>query len=222
MSDKVKIVSIENCTHDVLKITAEKPHSICYQPGQAVDVSINKPGWEQELRAFTFTSLQEDDYIEFTIKTYPAHNGVTAQMRTLQVGDELIIGGVFGDIAYKGEGVFIAGGAGITPFIAIFKDLARKQLMGNNTLLFANKTKADIIDESRFASLLGNRFINVLSDENRAGYEHGFISSDLIQKHQKDYLKYYYLCGPEPMMNAVEEHLAGIGVKKEQIIREGF
>lgn len=112
MSQIVEIQSIEPVTHDVLHITAEKPASLSYVPGQAVDVSVNKPGWENELRPFTFTSLPEDKYIEFTIKTYPDHNGVTNELRSLSKGDSLIIHDVFGTIAYKGEGVFIAGGAG--------------------------------------------------------------------------------------------------------------
>lgn len=87
-------------------------------PGQAVDISINKPGWEEKLRAFTFTSLPKDEYIEFTIKTYPTHEGVTQQLLLLNKEDEIIIHDVFGSITYKGEGIFVAGGAGITPFIS--------------------------------------------------------------------------------------------------------
>lgn len=109
MGQIVKIKSIEHLTHDVLRIVAEKPANLSYEPGQAVDISINKPGWEKELRAFTFTSLPEDDHIEFSIKTYPSHNGVTNQLLSLHAGDELIVGDVFGDIHYKGEGIFIAG-----------------------------------------------------------------------------------------------------------------
>src|SRR5690606_18797953 len=134
-------------THDVLKITTEKPAAINHQAGQAVDVSINQKGWEQELRAFTFTSLPDDSNLEFTIKTYPEHNGVTQQLRSLKTGDTLLIHDVFGDITYKGEGIFIAGGAGVTPFIAIFKQLEKEGKTGNNKLIFANKTKGDIILE---------------------------------------------------------------------------
>ena len=71
--ERVKILDIAHLTHDVVKVVAEKPATLNYQPGQAVDISINKQGWEQELRAFTFTSLPNDEYIEFTIKTYPTH-----------------------------------------------------------------------------------------------------------------------------------------------------
>jgi len=220
--ESVKIIAIEHLTHDVLKIVAEKPASINYQPGQAVDVSINKQKWEQELRAFTFTSLPDDKYIEFAIKTYPAHNGVTKQLLSLNQGDEMLIHDVFGDIRYKGEGIFIAGGAGVTPFIAIFKQLEKEKKIGNNKLIFANKTKADIILKDEFHQLLGDNFINVLSDENIANYEHGFISADLIKKHITEQPKYFYLCGPEPMMQAVEKHLSSLGIAEKYIVKEAF
>ncbi len=219
---RVKILAIEHLTHDVLKIVVEKPTTIDYQPGQAVDISISKQNWEEELRAFTFTSLPDDEYIEFTIKTYPSHNGVTAQLLSLNKGDELLIHDVFGDITYKGEGVFIAGGAGVTPFISILKQLEKENRIGNNKVIFANKTKADIILEDKFRQLLGDNFINILSDENIANYEYGFISADLIKKHTDEHSQYFYLCGPEPMMQAVEKHLSSLGISESFIIKEAF
>ncbi|MFT4018283.1 MAG: flavodoxin reductase [Agriterribacter sp.] len=220
--ERVKIISIEHLTHDVLKIVAEKPATINYQPGQAVDISLSKQNWEQELRAFTFTSLPGDAYIEFTIKTYPSHNGVTAQLLSLNKGDELLIHDVFGDITYKDEGIFIAGGAGVTPFISILKQLEKENRIGNNKLIFANKTKADIILEDKFRQLLGDNFINILSGENIANYEYGFISADLIKKHTNQHSQYFYLCGPEPMMQVVEKHLSSLGIAENLIIKEAF
>lgn len=222
MEQPLKIKSIEHLTHDVLRIRTAKPDSIAYIPGQAADISINKPGWEKELRAFTFTSLEDDDFVEFTIKTYPARKGVTNELLTLKPGNELLFHGVFGDIQYKGEGIFLAGGAGITPFIAILKDLERQNKIGNNKLIFANKTKSDIILPERFNQILGKNFINVLSDEEISGFEHGYVNADLIKKYTAPENKYYYLCGPPPMMDAVEKHLASIGVAESNIVREGF
>lgn len=220
--EKVKILSIESLTHDVRRIVTEKPTGIHYHPGQAVDLSINQPNWEQELRAFTFTSLPEDDFLEFTIKTYPSHHGVTQQMLSLNKGDELLVHGVFGDIVYKGEGMFIAGGAGVTPFIALLKQLEKENKIGNNTLLFANKTKADIILANKFQQLLGNRFISILSDEKAENHEHGFISAGLIRAHIQNQTQYFYLCGPEPMMQAVEKQLSSLGISDNRIVKEAF
>src|SRR4051812_7295035 len=110
-------------THDVKRFTVEKPRGCSFKAGQATDVSINKPEWKDEKHPFTFTSLNSWKELEFTIKIYREHNGMTNQLEKLQVGDELIIGDVWGAITYSGEGVFIAGGAGITPFIAILRQL---------------------------------------------------------------------------------------------------
>lgn len=222
MKEILKIKSIEHLTHDVLRVVLEKPAGLTYIPGQAADISVNKPGWEERLSAFTFTSLPDEDHLEFTIKTYPSHNGVTNQLLSLSAGDELILHGVFGDISYKGEGIFIAGGAGVTPFIAIFKELEKENKTGHNKLIFANKTKADIILEEKFDELLGKNFINILSAETVPGYEHGFISAELIKKHIDEHTKYFYLCGPGPMMDAMEKNLSSLGIKKEFIVREGF
>lgn len=222
MEHIVKINSIGHATHDVLKLNVEKPSDYIYTPGQATDVSINKEGWQEELRAFTFTSLPFHNYLEFTIKTYPARNSVTNQLLSLKAGDSLILHDVFGDIAYKGEGVFIAGGAGITPFLSILRSLQVKNMIGGNKLIFANNTKADIIHEDEFKQLLGNNFINVLANETVEGYEHGFITEELLRKHITGNNKYVYLCGPPPMMDAVEKHLASLGINEEYIIKEGF
>jgi NAD(P)H-flavin reductase len=91
--------------------------------------------------------------------------------------------------------MFIAGGAGITPFIAILKNLERENKLGHNKLLFANKSKEDIIDENRFNQLLGERFVNILSNDQRLGYVHGFITPDLIKQHSDNQNQFYYLCG---------------------------
>src|SRR5579862_7349301 len=147
MQHLVKIKSIKKVTHDVLQITIERPTGYTFVPGEATDVCINKPNWKDEKRPFTFTCLPSDDHLEFTIKTYPSHKGVTNELLQLKENDELILHDVFGDISYKGEGVFIAGGAGITPFISIFRDLQSKNKIGNNKLIFANKAKTDIIHE---------------------------------------------------------------------------
>jgi benzoate/toluate 1,2-dioxygenase reductase subunit len=222
MPTAVKIISVEQITHDVLQIKATKPSGLQYLPGQAVDIAINKQGWDDKLSAFTFTSLPEDDFIEFTIKIYTSRQRVTNELLTIKSGDEILIFKPFGDIQYKGEGIFIAGGAGITPFIAIIKSLQKQHKIGRNKLIFANKTKADIIAKMYFDKVLGDNFINVLSDDMVEGFEHGFINATIIEKYNQEHLKYYYLCGPKPMMEAVENHLATLGVNKENIIKEGF
>ncbi len=216
----VKILSIENVTHNVLKIVTEKPPDFSYFPGQAAEISISKEGWKNELRPFTFTSLPENDCLEFTIKTYPKHNGVTKHLLTLVKGDELIIHEAFGTIAYRGEGVFIAGGAGVTPFISILRSLKAKNELGQNRLIFANKCKNDIILESEFKALLKDNFISILSQERANDFAYGHITKDFLKANIPDLSKKFYLCGPEAMMDEVEKQLYDLGVSDRSIIKE--
>ena len=222
MKNQVTIKSIEHATHDVLHIVVEKPEGMDFEPGQATEIFLDKLGWENEGRPFTFTCLPEDHYLEFMIKTYPSHNGVTNELLSLKAGDHLIVNDVFGAIAYKEEGTFIAGGAGITPFISIFRNLKKQGKLGNNKLIFSNKTKDDIILEKEFREMLGSNFINILSDETIEGVAHGRVTEDFLKTCGLAYDKSFYICGPPPMMEAVEKMLANLNVKKEQFVEEVF
>ena len=59
-------------------------------------MSINKAGLTEEKRPFTFTGLAKEPYLEFTIKRYPDHHGVTDKLHQLETGDELIIQDAWG------------------------------------------------------------------------------------------------------------------------------
>lgn len=218
----IKIKSIENVTHDVIRIAASKPSGFDFVPGQAAELSINKSVWVKEKRPFTFTNLPALDFLEFTIKIYPDHDGVTKEMLNLKPGDELVLHDVFGTINYKGEGVFIAGGAGVTPFISILRDLKAKNAIGKNMLVFGNKTKADIILEKEFKELLGDSFINILSEEEIEGYHFGKITKDFLKTNLANLNQHFYICGPLPMIEAVETQLVDLGVDKNLIVKELF
>lgn len=218
----VKIISITHETPNVMHLRTEKPDDITYVPGQAVEIAIATPEWASELRPFTFTSLPSDLYLEFFIKSYPEHNGVTEQIAKLNPEDSLLLGDIFGEIAYKGEGIFIAGGAGITPFISIFKELDYNKKVGNNKLIFANNTAKDIIDLDFFSILLGKNFINVLSKEENEAYEHGYITKELIAAQDINADSQFYICGPPPMMTAVLKALKELGIADSKIVKESY
>jgi ferredoxin-NADP reductase len=94
----VKVLKAAYLTHNVRQFTLEKPAGYTFVSGQATDVSINKPGLEDELRPFTFTCVNGDDHLEFTIKIYTDHDGVTSKLAAIDEGDELIVHEVFGSI----------------------------------------------------------------------------------------------------------------------------
>lgn len=216
----VKILNTAKVTHDVMRFQVEKPDDYSFIPGQATEVSLNSPDFRNEKRPFTFTCLNSADYLEFTIKIYSERNGITNKLGSLKPGDEIIIRDVWGDIAYKGTGVFIAGGAGITPFISIFRDLQSKNMVLGNMLIFANKTKKDIILESELSCLLGGAFLSILSDEKAEGYSYGYLTREYLRSNIPPHYKNFYLCGPPPMMEATIGFLSDMGVSRDSIVME--
>lgn len=214
-----RIISIKPVTHDVKRFRLEKPAGYTFTPGQATEVSINKPGWEEERRPFTFTSLNDDPFLEFTIKRYEAHKGVTDQLHQLEVGDELLIRDVWGAISYKGPGYFIAGGAGITPFLAILRQLQKENKLAGNTLFFSNKTAADIICREELEKMLGEKAVFLLSRETNAAYTHGRIDRQFLSG-RVDPSLHFYVCGPDEMIATVNKTLELLGASPDVLVFE--
>lgn len=222
MSYTLNITDIQNITHDVRQIRLKKPSGYSFTPGQATEVSIDKDNWRGEKRPFTFTSLNSDPYLEFVIKIYPDHDGVTEQIGKLTTNDSLILDDPWGTIEYKEEGVFLAGGAGVTPFIAIFRDLYKKGEIGANKLLFSNKSEKDIILKNEFEKMLGHQFINVITDEptDKHIFLDGFIDKKFLQSHINDFNQEFYVCGPGPFNENMMAYLEDLGADPEALVFE--
>ena len=221
MSDYiVKIISVESITHDVKRFSIEKPAGYQFKQGQATFVSINKPEWVNEKRPFTFTGLNSSENLEFTIKIYEEHNGVTKELGKLKAGEELVIRDVWGAIEYKGEGVFIAGGAGITPFIAILRQLHNDHKINHNKLIFSNKTTADIILQSEFNEMLGVNFINTITEEKNNNYENRIIDYAFLKEKVTDFSCHFYVCGPPPFVEAITKALGKLGAETNAVVFE--
>lgn len=220
MQATAKILMTEFVTHDVKRFVLERPADYSFLPGQATEVSINQPEWEKKKRPFTFTSLEEDAVLEFTIKGYLDHDGVTKKLHQLRPGDELILGDVWGTITYKGPGVFIAGGAGITPFIAILRRLREDGKLAGNTLIFSNKTARDVILEKELAQMLGANLVLTLTREERGGYEHGRIDREFLARHVTDFSQNFYVCGPDPFVAELKKVLAELGATADSVVFE--
>lgn len=222
MSYTVEIKSIEHVTHDVKRFKVEKPDDYSFTPGQATEVSINKEDWKDEKRPFTFTSLNELPHLEFTIKIYEDHDGVTEQIGKLEVGEEFIIDDPWGTIEYKGPGVFLAGGAGVTPFIAILRELNKKGELDGNKLIFSNKTAKDVILQDEFEAMLGDDFVSVLTDEDQSGhiFTDGFIDKEFLAQQIDDFDQPFYVCGPMKFNENMMEYLKELGAEPDSLVFE--
>ncbi len=216
----VKILKVENVTHNVRRFTVSRPDNYSFIPGQATEVSINKELLKDEKRPFTFTGLNDWPTLEFTTKIYTDHHGVTEALGKINEGDELIIRDVWGAINYKGPGVFIAGGAGVTPFIAIFRKLHKDNKLEGNKLIFSNKTENDIILKDELSKMLGKNFYNTLTQEINEKYDHRKIDKAFLQDQIKNINQNFYVCGPDQFVKDVISALGELGAKADSVVFE--
>jgi ferredoxin-NADP reductase len=218
----VKILDIADVTHNVRRYRFEKPEGFAFQPGQATDVSLDEEGWRDKKHPFTFTALTDAPYLEFTIKSYfdTGGDGVTERLYGYKPGQSLIIRDVWGTITYKGPGTFIAGGAGVTPFIAILRDLHRRRKLAGHTLVVSNRTAGDIILRDEFEAMRELEIIWTVTDDPKANLLHERIDETFLKRHVGKWDQNFYLCGPDEMVKELRSTLQGLGASVENVTFE--
>ena len=217
MEYPVTILQREPLTHNVVRLTLERPKDYFFTVGQAIDFKLARPEVKDKVSPFTFTGLNMSNYLELTIKCYPEHHGLTAEIAQLRTGDEVIISEPFDTVTLQGPGVFIAGGTGVTPFIAILRQLKVDGKLNGNSLFFFNQKKEDVFMADEFRSLLGQDFHPVLSHETANGYLHGMVGTDLLDTYVRNFKQPFYVCGPEGFVNAVKQALVELGASESMI-----
>jgi len=216
----VKVLKSFYITHDVKCFIVEKPENYDFISGQATEVSINLPGWEDKARPFTFTNLRDQKYLEFMIKIYRDHEGVTNKLGSINAGAELILHDVFGAIQFKSPGVFIAAGAGITPFISIFRDLYKQNKLFGNKLIYTNKTSEDVIMDVELHKMLKNDYMKVFTRENVIGFVGKRIDRNFLIENISNFGQHFYVCGPADFVKNISENLLELGVTSETLVVE--
>jgi ferredoxin-NADP reductase len=220
MSDPLStpILAADWLTHNVRRFRLAKPAGWAYEPGQAIDLAIDAPDWREQVRPFTFTSLPDDDALELVIKVYPDHGGVTHQLGRIEVGERVLMGEPFTAIEYGGPGLFVAGGSGITPFLAQLRHLARQGGLDGHRLIFSNHRWGDVILREELESLLGDNLFLTLTREERAGVRHGRIDERLLREAGAHEAERVYLCGPDGLVEEIGGRLRGLGRPTEALI----
>ena len=125
---------------------------------------------------------------------------------------------MFGAITYQGPGFFIAGGAGVTPFVSILRDLQRKKKLAGNTLLVSNKTAHDVILDEEFSAMLGQRFLKIFTRQNVIGFRERRIDRDILVALVQDFDQHFYVCGSEEFVSRINGLLLDLGAKSEWLV----
>ncbi len=193
------ILSVDTLTPTIKRFHVKKPENFTFVPGHSAILSVNKDNVRAEFKPFTFTSTNADPYLEFIIKSYE-HSPITQAFHNLEVGDEILMHAVFGSIRYQGTGLFIAGGTGITPFLAIFRQLKQDKALEGNTLIYVAKTHQDLLYEEELKSMLKHNCHIMLTQEKLQGYQYGRPTFVTLKDHTVNLL-HSYVCGPPAFTN---------------------
>jgi propane monooxygenase reductase subunit len=225
----MRVEAIDALTHDIHRLVLSGPE-VQYKPGQYVDIRI--PGGE-EVRSFSMANLPCGQ-LEFMIKVYP--DGKFSSLLSsggLGIGDELEVTGPYGVFTLREKSdrplLFIGGGAGMAPILALIRSLAEEGSTRPAVYYYGARGPRDLfhLDElAELAARLPNfRFVPALSDcgeDEVWDGERGLIT-DVVTRCEPQLSEVdAYLCGPPPMVDAAIGLLVQKGVPESRVYYDKF
>ena len=146
---------------------------------------------------------------------------------TAKAGDRFVMGEPSGEFHYetlrdKGHIVCIAGGAGITPFLSMAKSMLEGDEDYRMTLFYGARTAQAVAFKPELDAMAerGLEVVYVLSDEEREGYEHGFVTAALLEKYVDVGEATFFLCGPQAMYDFVTGELAAYALPLKAVRKD--
>lgn len=214
-----------------LALEPEGHEGMNFKPGQFAWLTLRESVWHIMEHPFSFSSsAAHQERLEFTIKEL---GDFTHSIKETQVGEIAYLDGPYGVFSVDQHPdapgfVFIAGGVGAAPIVSMLHTLADRHERRPLWFIYGNNLWDDVIFREKLETLkesLDLRLVHVLK-EPPADWkgESGFITPRLLQKVLPgDAPKYeYFLCGPKPMSDAVQQGLHALRVPMGQIHFELF
>lgn len=207
-------------------------HVAYFYAGQYLSVNYNIDGMPLT-RAYSISSSPKralEGEIEISIKR--VKDGLVSNwvQENWKVGTKVDTSGPLGTFTYEGirdakNVIGLAGGSGITPFLSFAQAIADGDEDFDLTLLFGCRTEDVIVYKEELDALAAKtdkfKVVYVLSDEEKEGYEHGFLSADLIKKYAPEGEEYsIFMCGPQVMYDFVDKELEKLNLRRKFIRHE--
>jgi ferredoxin-NADP reductase len=198
-----------------------------FRAGQYLSLKL-KIGESSLSRPYSISSSPKDalnGVVSVTVRANPGGFAAGYLLDELKEGDEVLSSGPQGNFYYEElrdckNVVALAGGSGITPFLSMAQAIADGSEDFDLTILVGSRTKEQILfgDELDFIAEKCDKVhvVHVLSDEELEGYEHGFITAELIKKYAKEPYS-VFVCGPEAMYRFLKGELDKLGLPRKNI-----
>lgn len=204
-----------------------------FEPGQYAWIKQGKTPFGIGQHPISFSSdgdVAPGGTVSFTVKKLGDWSGKIVP--AIESGEQMWVDGPFGALSAdreQGMGyVLIAGGIGITPLYSICQTLAQRGDVRPVLLFYGGRDYESLTFREELDALQGQmnlQVVYVLSDpaDDWQG-ERGFINSDVLKRYlPKQYRRFvYFICGPEPLMDAMEQALPELGIPREKVLSERF
>jgi propane monooxygenase reductase subunit len=219
-----RVDAVEALTSDIrmLRLTPDEP--LEFKPGQYVDIAI--PGDPDHHRSFSMANTGTDA-LEFMIKLYPGgrFSGLLAD-GSIKPGDPLSLTGPYGVFTLRPSSprrlLFIGGGAGMAPILALLRSLEESGSERAATYYYGARTEADLFGLAELAALPCS-FVPALSEDSNGWNGECGLITDVVSRLEEDVAEVdAYVCGPPPMVEAAIALLEAKGVPEAHIYYDKF
>lgn len=237
----LKVTKVIDDTHDtktfVMVDQDEGGRQFDYIAGQYLTFRFDDLGDKPLARSYTMSSSPcQPDWTAFTVKRVAGGLISNWLCDNVQVGTVLRARGPIGkfcfDPAKDRDHLFmVAAGSGVTPFVSIMREYmdklgtpgAPKQM----SLLVAYRSTKDLIcwpDLMAISKVPGMKIYTTLTREHADGFWHGRPDALMFDRatggHYTD--KTFMTCGPQEMMDMVENHAVAQGSGVDHVKTESF
>lgn len=204
-----------------------------FEPGQYGWIKQGQTPFGLGQHPISFSSsadVEPSGTISFTIKELGDWSG--GVVPKIKPGEQMWVDGPYGVMSSdreQGMGyVLIAGGIGITPLYSMCQTMAEREDVRPVLLFYGAPDYESLTFREELEALKGRMSLQVIyvlnEPEDDWQGEQGFISVDLLKRYlPKQYRRFvYFVCGPEPLMDAMEAALPELGIPREKVLSERF
>ena len=202
-----------------------------FQAGQFCWLTLDRSPFAITEHPFSISSCPADrPSIEFTIKEV---GDFTRNIGSIPAGARAYVDGPHGNLTLAGRSgsgiAFIAGGVGVAPIVSILRQLRADKDARPLKLIYGNRVREQVLYKGELDDLrnvLDIEIHHVLSQppadwaEAVGQLDQAVLRNFLTFEGYKSWL--YFVCGPAPMIDAVEASLEALGVPPGQIVSEKF
>ncbi|QCK14081.1 ferredoxin--NADP reductase [Mangrovivirga cuniculi] len=224
-------------TPDAITIVFDAP-DMDYKPGQFLTL-ISDINGEEIRRSYSLCTYKEiDEYPAVTVKRVQGGKMSNYLNEALHIGDTITVmkpKGHFTVETNQANGrhiVLFGAGSGITPLKGIASQVLEDEPNSTVSLIYANRNHESIIFRNAWTEMIAkyeNRLsVSHILEEASDNFEArtGLPSKEMLVELVNDLTgkdpAYYFMCGPAPFMEKVEEALEELNVPKEIVKKESF